>query len=254
MDGFIKEVEEKAGILVDALPYIRDFHDKIIVIEYGCGEALDGIKEKALMKDIALLRSIGLKPIVVHDTRMGMDKFRENKRVAKLIELCGMKAIGVCGIDLQTLNITMDNEYIPVIVPNDIDNENQYIDPRETAKEIASLLKADKLIYLMPFTGIYRDVEHVNYYGQLSREEMGQIIEEGKLPEDMKILAEMCLEATSRGVYRAHVIDGRMEHALLLELFSVNGIGTVVMKDKQHRYPHEIARMQKEQREITENV
>ncbi|MDD6065913.1 MAG: hypothetical protein PUD04_04990 [Firmicutes bacterium] len=165
MDEFIKEVEEKAGILIDALPYIRDFHDKIIVIEYGCGEALDGMKERALMKDIALLRSIGLRPIVVHDTRMGMDKFRENKRVAKLIELCGRKAIGVCGIDLQTLNITIENEYIPVIVPNDIDNENQYIDPRETAKEIASLLKADKLIYLMPFTGIYKDESQEEYYG-----------------------------------------------------------------------------------------
>lgn len=245
MDKFIKEVEEKAGILIDALPYIRDFHDKIIVIEYGCGEALDGVKERALMKDIALLRSIGLKPIVVHDTRMGMDKFRENKRVAKLIELCGRKAIGVCGIDLQTLNITMDNEYIPVIVPNDIDNENQSIDPRETAKEIASLLQADKLVYLMPFTGIYKDEKHGEYYGQLSTEELREISQKGELPRDMRMLAKMCLEATERGVYRAHVIDGRMDHALLLELFSVNGIGTVIMRDKQHRYPHEIARMQR---------
>lgn len=247
MSKMIKEVEEKAGILIDALPYIRDFHGKIIVIEYGCGEALDGVRESALMKDIALLRSIGLKPIVVHDTRMGMDKFRENKRVAKLIELCGMKAIGVCGIDMQTLNITMENEYIPVIVPNDIDNENQYIDPRETAKEIASLLQADKLVYLMPFTGIYKDSQHEEYYGQLSTEELKTILEEKKLPGDMCVLAEMCVEATERGVYRAHVIDGRMEHALLLELFSINGIGTVVMRDKLHKYPHEIARMEKNQ-------
>ena len=246
MDEFMKEVEEKAGILIDALPYIRDFHDKIIVIEYGCGEALDGMKERALMKDIALLRSIGLRPIVVHDTRMGMDKFRENKRVAKLIELCGRKAIGVCGIDLQTLNITIENEYIPVIVPNDIDNENQYIDPRETAKEIASLLKADKLIYLMPFTGIYKDESQEEYYGQLSMEELREILRQGQLPKDMRMLSDMCLEATERGVYRAHVIDGRMDHALLLELFSVNGIGTVIMRDKLHRYPHEIARMQGE--------
>ena len=246
MDEFIKEVEEKAGILIDALPYIRDFHDKIIVIEYGCGEALDGMKERALMKDIALLRSIGLRPIVVHDTRMVMDKFRENKRVAKLIELCGRKAIGVCGIDLQTLNITIENEYIPGIVPNDIDNENQYIDPRETAKEIASLLKADKLIYLMPFIGIYKDESQEEYYGQLSMEELREILRQGQLPKDMRMLSDMCLEATERGVYRAHVIDGRMDHALLLELFSVNGIGTVIMRDKLHRYPHEIARMQGE--------
>ena len=246
MNEFMKEVEQKASILVDALPYIRDFHDKILVIEYGCGEALDAEKEKALMKDIALLSSIGLKPIVVHDTRMGVDKFRENKRVAKLIEICGMKAIGVCGIDLQTLQITMDNGYIPVIVPNDIDTEDQYIDPRETAKEIASLLQADKLVYLMPFTGVYKNEDHTEHYGQLSPEELQEILDEDQTSADTRKLAEMCVEATRRGVYRAHVINGRMEHALLLELFSVNGIGTVVMKNKKHRYPHELARMAKE--------
>lgn len=246
MDEYLKEVEEKAGILVDALPYIRDFHGKIIVIEYGCGEALDGVSEKRLMQDIALLRSIGMKPIVVHDTQMGVDKFRENKRVAKLIELCGRKAIGVCGIDLQTLSITMDNEYIPVIQPNDIDNEYQQIDPKETAKEIASLLQADKLVYLMPFSGIYKDAEHSDFYGQLSPEELQRALENRRVSEDTCILAKMCVEATARGVRRAHVIDGRMEHALLLELFSINGIGTVVMRDKNQKYPHEIARLAKE--------
>lgn len=254
MSEFMKEVEAKAGILVDALPYIRDFHDKIIVIEYGCGEALDEEEEKALMKDIALLSSIGLKPIVVHSTRKGVDQFHENKRIAKLIELCGMKAIGICGIDLQTLQITMDNDYVPVIVPNDIDNEHQYIDPRETAKEVASLLEADKLVCLMPFTGIYKDEEHTGYYGQLSPSELREILDKGTIASDMKVLAEICVEASERGVRRVHVIDGRMNHALLLELFSVNGIGTVIMRDKNHRYPHEIARIEKEKKKAAEKV
>lgn len=89
------------------------------------------------MRDIALMKSIGMRPIVVHDTKMGHDKFRENKRIAKMIEFCGVKAVGICGIDLQTIHMTLDNDYIPVITPNDIDNEDTPILPEEAAKEIA---------------------------------------------------------------------------------------------------------------------
>ena len=130
MDKNLEIVEQKAAILTDALPYIRDFNHKIVVIEYGCGEYLSGVEEQRLMQDIVLLKSIGMQPIVIHDTRMGLDKFRENKRVAKLLELCGIKAIGICGVDTQTLHMALNNDYIPVIVPNDIDNEMEYMDPR----------------------------------------------------------------------------------------------------------------------------
>ena len=129
-------MEHKASILIDALPYIRDFNQKTVVIEYGCAEWLSGVEEQRLMQDIVLLKSVGMRPIVVHDTRMGLDKFRENKRIAKLLELCGVKAIGICGVDTETIGLMLDNDYIPVIVPNDIDNESEYIEPRETPLEI----------------------------------------------------------------------------------------------------------------------
>ena len=103
MDKELELVEHKASILIDALPYIRDFNQKTVVIEYGCAEWLSGVEEQRLMQDIVLLKSVGMRPIVVHATRMGLDKFRENKRIAKLLELCGVKAIGICGVDTREI-------------------------------------------------------------------------------------------------------------------------------------------------------
>lgn len=80
MDKELELVEHKASILIDALPYIRDFNQKTVVIEYGCAEWLSGVEEQRLMQDIVLLKSVGMRPIVVHATRMGLDKFRENKQ------------------------------------------------------------------------------------------------------------------------------------------------------------------------------
>ena len=77
-------------ILVDSLPYIRDFNQKIIIISFGCSNILTDEEEQEVMRDIALMKSIGMRPIVVHDTKMGHDKFRENKRIAKMIEFCGV--------------------------------------------------------------------------------------------------------------------------------------------------------------------
>jgi len=227
----MEEIEHKADILIDALPYIRDFNQKVVVIEYGCSEWLDGMEEKSLMQDIALLSSVGMKPIVVHDTRMGMDKFRENKRIAKLIELYGPKAIGVCGIDIQTLHMTLDNGYIPVIVPNDVDTETVYIDPEETAKEVAVCMSADKLIYLSKNTG--------ESYGALTVEDVNNGRAKDILPEELHKQMELGKDAIEAGVNRVHLLDGRIEHSLLLELFSVHGVGGMIIRDKNQLYPHE---------------
>ena len=146
MDRYLENIEHKAAVLCDALPYIRDFVHKVIVIEYDCGEWLSGVEEKKMIKDIVLLKSIGVIPIVVHRTQMGVDKFRENKRIAKLLELYDTIAIGICGVDIETIQMMIKNDYIPVIVPNDIDNEMEHIDPRDTALEVAVKMQADKLI------------------------------------------------------------------------------------------------------------
>lgn len=231
MCDFMEEVGHKAEILIDALPYIRDFNQKIVVIEYGCSEWLDGMAEKSLMQDIALLRSVGMRPIVVHDTRMGMDKFRENKRIAKLIELCGPKALGVCGIDVQTLEMTLKNGYIPVIVPNDVDTETVYIDPEETAMEVAVQMSADKLIYLSKNTG--------EAYGALTLADVNEGKAEKILPQELHKQIGLGKTAIEAGVNRVHLLDGRIKHCLLLELFSVHGVGAMLIRGREQLYAHE---------------
>ena len=191
MDRYLENIEHKAAVLCDALPYIRDFVNKIIVVEYDCGEWLSGVEEKKLMKDIVLLKSIGVIPIVVHRTPMGVDKFRENKRIAKMLELCGTKALGICGVDVETLHMTISNDYIPVIVPNDIDNEMEYIDPKDTALEIAVKMQADKLIYLSRYPGIYTDETRSDVYPRITSEEVEELKKTRHFPEDFMDYAWM---------------------------------------------------------------
>lgn len=234
-----EEIERKAEILIRALPYIRDFNRQVAVIEYGCRKYLSPVAEQDLMQDIALLKTVGMKPVVVHDAPMGVDKFRENKRIAKLLELCGTKAIGVCGIDSHTLHMMLDNDYIPVIMPNDIDNENVVIDSKDAALETAVVLHADKLIYLSSHRGIWKDEKRTAVYPYLTVEKIQKMKEEGKVTEGVMSRVERGLTAIEKGVNRVHLLDGRMQHALLLEFFSVAGVGTAMIKDENQLYAHE---------------
>ncbi|MCD7981222.1 MAG: acetylglutamate kinase [Clostridiales bacterium] len=242
MDKNLEEIEEKASILIGALPYIRDFAGRTIVIEYGCAEWLSGMQEQSLMKDIVLLKSVGMRPVVVHHTRMGMDKFRENKRIAKLLELCGRKAIGICGIDLETIGITLDHDYIPVIVPNDIDNEAESIDPLETACEVAVKTGAEKLICLCRFPGVFTDESRTDVFPLVTIEEMETLKADRGFPEEFVHVINPCIRAVEQGVGRSHILDGRIEHVLPIELFSVDGAGTAIIQNRDHLYAHERSR------------
>jgi len=222
MDKELELVEHKASILIDALPYIRDFNQKTVVIEYGCAEWLSGVEEQRLMQDIVLLKSVGMRPIVVHDTRMGLDKFRENKRIAKLLELCGVKAIGICGVDTETIGLMLDNDYIPVIVPNDIDNESEYIDPR--------------------YPGIYKDEEKKDIYYKITVPEVEKLRKERNFPKEFDEIIGYGLQASKNGVNRVHILDGRIRHVLLIEFFSVNGAGTIFIETEAKLYLHELGK------------
>lgn len=235
----LEQIEHKAAVLTDALPYIRDFVNKVIVVEYDCGEWLSKVQEQKLMKDIVLLKSIGVIPVVVHRTPMGVDKFRENKRIAKLLELFDTKAIGICGVDLETLHMTMSNGYIPVIVPNDIDNEMENIDPKDTALEIAVQLKADKLIYLCRYPGIFTDETRMDVYPRITAAAVEELEKTRNFPEDFADYLNHCMEAVRQGVNRAHILDGRIEHVLPIEFFSIDGAGTVIIQDENKLYKHE---------------
>ena len=240
MDRMILEqIEKKAEVLTDALPYIRDFNRQVAVIEYGCRKYMSPVGEQELMRDIALLKTVGMKPVVVHGCPIGMDKFRENKRIAKLLELCGTKAVGICGMDMETPAIMLDNGYIPVIMPNDIDTENVEINPIDAALDAAVGLKADKLVYLSSHRGIWKDEERTEVYSRLTVAQVREMLSQGKVTEGVISRVERGLKAIERGVNRVNLLDGRMDHALLLEFFSVAGVGTVMIQDESRLYAHE---------------
>lgn len=241
MDEQIKDIRKKAAILADALPYFRDFNQKIIVIGYLCSNFLNGEEEQRVMQDIALLKSVGMKPVIVHDCRMGADKFRENKRIAKLVELCGIKAVGICGIDTQTLHMTLDNDYIPVVSPSDIDTEMMNLNPVDTAREIAELLQAEKLIYVSRYEGVTWE-ENQNKILSLTESELKQYMSTQPMEADFSHMMDNAILALDGGVQRVHLVSGRMQHALLLELFSILGVGTVIMRDDRKLYEHEKGR------------
>lgn len=241
MEDQLKIIKEKANILVDAIPYFRDFNQKIVVIGYLCSNILSGEEEQEIMKDVTLLKSVGMKPVIVHDSRMGADKFRENKRIAKLVELNGVKAIGICGIDEQTLHMTVDHHYIPVVTPNDIDTEQVDLTPEDTARKIAVLLNAEKLIYIGKEDGIIQE-ETKEKIQSIKRSELVQYMSEQNFDAPMKKILENAIKALDGGVKRVHLINARVKHALLLELYSVFGVGTVIVRDNARLYPHEIGR------------
>lgn len=241
MEDQLKIIKEKANVLVDAIPYFRDFNQKIAVICYLGSNILSGEEEQEIMKDVTLLKSVGMKPVIVHDSRMGADKFRDNKRIAKLVELNGVKAIGICGIDEQTLHMTVDNGYIPVVTPNDIDTEQENLTPEDTAREIAILLKAEKLIYIGQEEGIMTKQTGEKILS-MKQSELLQYIEEQKVDDSMKLILENARKALDGGVERVHFIHAKLKHALLLELYSIVGIGTVVVRDDGKLYPHEVGR------------
>lgn len=241
MDEQMKNLRRKAGILADALPYLRDFNQKIMVICYLCSNFLGNEEEQRIMQDIALLKSVGMRPIIVHDCRMGADKFRENKRLAKLVEFCGVKAVGICGIDEQTLRMNMENDYISVVNPCDIDTEMLNLNPVDTAREIAVLLQAEKLIYVSRYTGVTWS-ENQNKILSMTKSELKMYMENQPMAGEFRHILENVSQALEEGVQRAHLVSGKMQHGLLLELFSIFGVGTVVMGDERRLYEHEKGR------------
>ena len=202
MDKELELVEHKASILIDALPYIRDFNQKTVVIEYGCAEWLSGVEEQRLMQDIVLLKSV----------------------------------------DTETIGLMLDNDYIPVIVPNDIDNESEYIDPRETALEIAEKMQADKLVYLSKYPGIYKDEERKDIYYKITVPEVEKLRKERNFPKEFDEIIGYGLQASKNGVNRVHILDGRIRHVLLIEFFSVNGAGTIFIETEAKLYLHELGK------------
>lgn len=237
-ENMYEDIKIKADILTDALPYIQDFNNCIMVIQYSCNHYVDEKQEKVILKDIAMLKFLGMKPIVVHSARKGVDLFRENKRIAAMIEENNIKAIGICGIDIQTLKIMIGNDYIPVVIPNDINTEDDEFFVENVAREFAVKINADKLIFMSKDKGLLD--ENKNLISIMSLDKLKSFDKGNNIKGYLDLKVKNAIQAIENGVHRVHIIDGTLEHSILLELFSINGIGTAILNSEDDLYKHEI--------------
>ncbi|MEK6604227.1 MAG: acetylglutamate kinase [Nitrospirota bacterium] len=297
MDELIK----KANVLVEALPYIRAFAGKTIVIKYGGKAMTDPSLKDGFATDVVLLKYVGLNPVVVHGGGPQIDqmlkrlaiepKFRQgvrvtdaatmeivemvlggtiNKEIASLISRHGAKAVGLSGkdggliqakpftkadwakklgtdlnswaegedyglvgdvqaVDTSVLKNLQDSNAIPVIAPMGVgrDGRTYNINADLVAGAIAAALGAEKLVVLTDVRGIKdEDGKHVS---TLARKDIARMVKKGTISEGMLPKVQACLNALEGGVKKAHVIDGRTPHAILLEIFTDKGIGTEIL-------------------------
>ena len=277
---------QRVSILSEALPYIQSFSGRKIVIKYGGSVMEKDILKKAVFRDIALLASVGVRPIIVHGggpeinnwliklkikpkfesgLRVTDEKTMEivemvlmgrvNKQIVRGINETGAISIGLSGLDgnliqarklkssthgfvgdiskinSSILDPLIDKGYIPVI--SSIGSSNNgislNINADYVAGEIAAAINAEKLILLTDTPGILKELNNPkSLIRNLNLKQARKYIEENIISDGMKPKTECCIRAISQGVKATHIIDGRIEHALLLEIFTDTGKGTMI--------------------------
>jgi len=291
---------KKANVLIEALPYIRTFRGKTVVVKYGGHAMTETALKERFAEDIVLLKYVGLNPVIVHGggpqidkmlTRLGIQaKFRHGVRVTdeatmeivemvlagkinmEIVELLnrhGGRAVGLSGKDgglimarpltakawadslgkdlegddlgdfglvgeVQSVDPSLvlklqQDHYIPVIAPigTDRDGNTYNINADLVAGAIAASLHAEKLVMMTDVKGI-RDANS-RHLSTVSRKDVQRMVKKGVIGEGMLPKVQACLDALVGGAGKAHIIDGRIPHALLLEIFTRKGIGTEIV-------------------------
>ena len=282
----LEEDSLRVSFLSEALPYIQKFANRRIVIKYGGAAMVDKKLQKAVFRDIALLSTVGVKPVVIHGggpeinqwlKKLGIKtEFRDglrvtdqqtmdvvemvlvgrvNKQIVNGINTLGAEAVGLSGVDGKLIearpwgngkhgrvgdvaSINPDllepllaKGYVPVIssVAATQEGLSHNINADTVAGEIAASIDAEKLILLTDTPGILKNQEdNSTLIKQLGIAEARDLIKEGVVNGGMTPKTECCIRALAQGVSAAHIIDGRIPHALLLEVFTDAGIGTML--------------------------
>src|SRR5713101_4757756 len=234
-------VDERAKVLVEALPYIKRFHGQIVVIKVG-GNALEQARDETLL-DIVLLRYVGMQPVLIHGG---------GPEITAMSDRLGGQAVGLSGedgpciiaeplgpdmgfvgrvtqINREPITALLGRGYIPVIASIGLgyDGHAYNINADTVAAEISLALGAAKMILLTDVAGVLGVDGHV--VAVLSTEDARHRIDAGEVTGGMIPKLESCLRALE-GVPLAHIVDGRTPHSLLLELFTEAGIGTMVTR------------------------
>ncbi|MDH5682092.1 MAG: acetylglutamate kinase [Spirochaetota bacterium] len=280
---------EKANILLEALPYIKEFYGKTMVIKYGGSAMIDRQLKENVIQDIILMKYVGINPVIVHGggkniselmKRLGkeavfLDGLRVtdaetmeitemvltgavNKDIVSLLNLHGAQAVGVSGkdgmlIQAQKKEVVEDKDFgfvgeitninprilevldregfIPVVSPIGFSDDGHTfnINADNAAGEIARALKASKLILLTDVRGVCEvKGDESTLISSLKIKDIPDLKERGVLSEGMLPKMASCERAFEQGVEKIHIIDGRIPHSLLLELFTEGGIGTQI--------------------------
>jgi acetylglutamate kinase len=276
----------RVSVLSEALPYIQRFAGRRVVVKYGGAAMVQSELRDAVYRDLVLLASVGVQPVVVHGggpeindwlSRLNIQpEFRNglrvttpetmdvvemvlvgrvNKQIVNGLNRLGARAVGLCGsdgslvrartygdgsnglvgdvaaVDPSVLYPLLDAGYIPVIssVAANGDGQAHNINADTVAGELAASLQAEKLILLTDTPGILRQRDDpASLIRQVSLSEARQLIDDGVVAGGMTPKTECCIRALAQGVSAAHIVDGRTAHALLLEVFTDAGIGTMV--------------------------
>lgn len=290
----MERIIKKADILIEALPYIRTFFGKTVVIKYGGKAMVDEKLKETFAQDVVLMKYVGMNPVIVHGggpqissmmKRLGKEpKFIKgirvtdketmeivemvlggtiNKEIVTAINRHGGKAVGLTGkdgrlitarqiepdrpkknkagspdmgmageveeVDPRLLSCLERDRFIPVIAPIGADRKGKgyNINADIVAGSIASALKTEKLIFLTDVKGILD--KDGRLLSTLSKKETSKLIRDEVISDGMLPKVRSCLAALEGGVKKTHIIDGRIPHAILLEIFTDKGIGTEIV-------------------------
>ena len=284
-------INERANVLVESLPFIQKFNGKIIVVKYGGNAMINEELQESVINDIVLMKCVGFKPVIVHGGGPFISSFlkrlnvqskfinglrytdddaievvqmvlggKVNKDLVALIERAGGKALGLCGMDgslikakkmqgsddlgyvgeithvnTEILKMSLDADYIPVVgsvALGEDDNCFYNINADTCAAKIASALKAEKLMLLTDVPGVMRyPSDPETLISSLRLYQVPKLVQEGIIKGGMIPKIDCCVESVRMGVERAHIIDGRVPHSILLELLSpeaLKGLGTMI--------------------------
>jgi len=279
---------EKADVLVEALPYIRKFFGSTVVVKYGGNAMTDPALARQFADDVVLMRSVGMRPVVVHGggpqisalmERLGMiPEFRDGLRVTdadsldvarmvlvgkigrdivSAINVHGPLAVGLSGEDAGLILASARNpdlgfvgdvesvnpgivqrllaeELIPVIstIGADIAGQSYNINADTVAGAIAEALDAEKVVFLTDVEGLLSEVDQPDsLISNIDTVQLQKLVDTGVLTGGMIPKIAACIHAVDHGVGSAHILDGRIPHVLLLEVFTDSGIGTMITKE-----------------------
>ena len=286
----------RAQVLIEALPYIRRFHEKTIVVKYGGNVITDEELAKTVIEDIVLLKLVGFRPIIVHGGGAEISKWLEmsgkksefteeglritdrdtmvvaqmvlnrfNKNLVRQVQSLGVNAVGLSGadggmllckkkmpggkdigyvgdivrVDTEIIDKMLDDDYIPIICPVGFDeNFDVYnINADDAAYEIATAVKAEKLAFLTDVEGLYKDYnDKDSLISEITLDSAKELLESGDITGGMFPKLSNCIHAVENGVKRVHILDGRIRHSLILEIFTHKGVGTAIIQNEEEKF------------------